>query len=677
MLRSVESANRQNQQKSGASSAASSLPGKHAAPPESKFFRLQAMHGNQGMQRLLRGGMLQRKLTINQPGDAFEQEADRVAEKVMRMPDPSATREPVATSGMGTRLQRCSCGKSAGTGTQCEDCKAKAMQLQRSAAAPAGDTTAPPIVHDVLNSPGRPLDVATRNFMEPRFGTDFSNVRVHTGDKAAESAQAMNALAYTVGDHIVFAKGQYESGERSKQKLLAHELTHVAQQGKAFMSNIRPRSLLARTPAHGPVCDRGTVPTLTCSDAQGTTRPTGFDVDRFATDSHRVTATQRTQIAAFKAAWDAAGSADDTEVHGYASCDGTGDHNLQLSCDRAEAVKTELISMGVGTPIQTLAHGETDEFGPRPVDNHKVIIKLVPRPPQTVTIPHIRGIATPSVMVPDRIPPRVDTPVSVVFGGTPNPAAPVTLSIDGAGGANGTATINGAASDAFSVAGAQVVNLRGVTQTSIGSAGGLTLVARQRGAVLASSPGFSVSSIPQNMSFTFNRLATPADCTALGVPGCKGIVVDYAWQSDSGVPADLAGASQSERVEVVLGTGIFSGGSSSTSCYISSISPQRDFHTAGVAGRTAPGFKMVRQSFMFKDDRAGASEIPMTNSGFIVTQLVDPIPGSGFLGLFQSYQITTRKFAAATSVHDPNPTCPSGTIASNPGTGSVTKTQPI
>lgn len=670
MLRAVESGNRQNQQ-SGALPAASSLPCRQAALPESRLSRLQTMYGNQGMQRLLRGGILQRKLTINQPGDAFEQEADRVAEKVMRMPDPAATRETIATSGAVGRLQRCSCGKSAGAGTQCEECQSKVMQLKRSPASSPGDITAPPIVHDVLNSPGRPLDAAIRNFMEPRFGADFSHVRVHTGDKAAESARAVNALAYTVGNHVVFASEQHAS----QNQLLAHELTHVVQQSEPPIGSVGSGRVLAR--AVGPVCDRGTVPTLTCSDAQGTARPTGFDVDRFATDSHRVTTTQRTQIAAFKAAWDAAGSADDTEVHGYASCDGTGDHNLQLSCDRAEAVKAELISMGVGTPIQTLAHGETDEFGPRPVDNHKVIIKLVPRPPQTVTIPHIRGIATPPVMAADRIPPRVDTPVSVVFGGTPNPAAPVTLSIDGAGGANGTATINGAASDAFSVAGAQVVNLKGVTQTSIGSAGGLTLVARQRGAVLASSPGFSVSSIPQNMSFTFNRLATPADCTALGVTGCKGIVVDYAWNSDSGVPADLNGARQSERVETAIALGIFAGINLHTSCYLSSVSSQSDFHTMGVAGSRSSGFIMLKQAFMFADDRAGASEIPMTNSGFITTHSVHPIPGSGVLGLFQSYEMTTTKFGARTSVNDPNTACPSGTIASNAGTGTVTRTEPI
>jgi peptidoglycan hydrolase-like protein with peptidoglycan-binding domain len=230
MLRSVESGNRQNQPKGGTLPAVSSLPGRHAAQPESRLARLQAVHGNQGVQRLLRGGVLQRKLTINQPGDAFEQEADRVAEKVMRMPDPAANRAPVATSGMGARLQRCSCGKSAGTSTQCEECKTQAMQLQRSSAASSGDATAPPIVHEVLNSPGRPLDAVTRNFMEPRFRADFSNVRVHIDGKAAESATAVDALAYTVGKDIVFGAGSYQPQTDAGCKLLGHELAHSIQQ---------------------------------------------------------------------------------------------------------------------------------------------------------------------------------------------------------------------------------------------------------------------------------------------------------------------------------------------------------------------------------------------------------------------------------------------------------------
>jgi hypothetical protein len=90
---------------------------------------------------------------------------------------------------------------------------------------------APSTVQDVLQSSGQPLDAETRAFMEPRFGHNFSRVRIHTDQRAAQSAAAVNALAYTVGSKIVFGEGQYRPGTNSGKGLLAHELTHVIQQG--------------------------------------------------------------------------------------------------------------------------------------------------------------------------------------------------------------------------------------------------------------------------------------------------------------------------------------------------------------------------------------------------------------------------------------------------------------
>src|SRR5204863_6768867 len=100
---------------------------------------------------------------------------------------PTTAQEPVSDVSQAAQLQRCSCGTSGGG--QCEECKTQAMKLQRSPASSSAATTAPPIVEDVLNSPGRPLDATTRSFMEPRFGHNFKNVRVHTGIRAAESAR--------------------------------------------------------------------------------------------------------------------------------------------------------------------------------------------------------------------------------------------------------------------------------------------------------------------------------------------------------------------------------------------------------------------------------------------------------------------------------------------------------
>ncbi len=103
--------------------------------------------------------------------------------------------------------------------------------MRRSATSAGSVSDVPPIVHDVLRSSGQPLDTHTRAFFEPRFHSDFSRVRVHTDTQAAQSAQSVNALAYTVGHDIVFGSGQYAPGTNAGQRLLAHELTHTIQQG--------------------------------------------------------------------------------------------------------------------------------------------------------------------------------------------------------------------------------------------------------------------------------------------------------------------------------------------------------------------------------------------------------------------------------------------------------------
>ncbi len=145
----------------------------------------------------------------------------------------------VAISGI---LQRaCACGGNPGPSGECEQCRKKRVgMLQRSATAPAPSSFAPPVVHDVLQSAGQSLDLATRASMESRFGHDFSRVQVHTDARAAASAQAVNALAYTVGTNVVFGSGQYAPNTRSGQRLLAHELTHVVQQQNTSQPSFGP-----------------------------------------------------------------------------------------------------------------------------------------------------------------------------------------------------------------------------------------------------------------------------------------------------------------------------------------------------------------------------------------------------------------------------------------------------
>lgn len=120
--------------------------------------------------------------------------------------------------------------------------------LQRAAVNNSPTSEVPPIVHEVLNSPGQPLDAQTRAFMEPRFGHDFSSVRVHNDTRAARSARAVSALAYTVGNDIVFGKGQYAPRTAIGQKLISHELTHVIQQSGTGISG-RSATLVIGSPS--------------------------------------------------------------------------------------------------------------------------------------------------------------------------------------------------------------------------------------------------------------------------------------------------------------------------------------------------------------------------------------------------------------------------------------------
>ena len=152
---------------------------------------------------------IQTKLRISEPGDAYEQEADRVADEVMRMPEPAN----------GSEIQKAS---------------PNFVVQRRTPNASSAIAEAPPIVQEVLSSPGQPLDAATRGFFEPRFGYDFGSVRVHADQKASTSANATKARAYTFDNHIVLGKGEHATQADGDRKLIAHELVHVIQQNKGY-----------------------------------------------------------------------------------------------------------------------------------------------------------------------------------------------------------------------------------------------------------------------------------------------------------------------------------------------------------------------------------------------------------------------------------------------------------
>ncbi len=127
-------------------------------------------------------------------------------------------------------LRRCPCGGKSPSAGERETFGARLPDLRRSASSVAAPGFAPPLVHDVLRSPGRPLDTGTREFMEPRFGHSFADVRVHADARAAESADAVHAHAYAVGHDVVFGAGRYSPGSADGRRLIAHELAHVVQQ---------------------------------------------------------------------------------------------------------------------------------------------------------------------------------------------------------------------------------------------------------------------------------------------------------------------------------------------------------------------------------------------------------------------------------------------------------------
>jgi hypothetical protein len=171
---------------------------------------------------------IQAKLEVGAVDDLLEREADRVADQAMGMPDPRASTNFTAL-GSSSALQRGS-PKVSDVTVQRDPA---APHISQATSSPVGsEMTAPAIVHEVLRSPGQPLDPQTRAFFEPRLGYDFGAIRVHTSDAAAESARLVDAKAYTTGTHLAFAGGKYAPESQAGRHLLAHELVHVVQQNR-------------------------------------------------------------------------------------------------------------------------------------------------------------------------------------------------------------------------------------------------------------------------------------------------------------------------------------------------------------------------------------------------------------------------------------------------------------
>ena len=233
---------------------------------------------------------------------------------------------------------------------------------------------APPIVHDVLRSPGEALDAATRAALEPRFGHDFSRIKVHTDAKAADSARQVNALAYTVGEDVVFARGQYQPGSSQGQRLIAHELTHTIQQaggtslrgagpsesrlegeaqavsraaldGQEVSVAARAPMGLSRQPAPGAAPDviTGATPAAVVATDPDT-------IDGFATGSTVISPANRAKLQGIAgriqaSLRDHANSM--VRVVGHTDAQGMEGDNFKLGMRRAEATRDALAGMGV------------------------------------------------------------------------------------------------------------------------------------------------------------------------------------------------------------------------------------------------------------------------------------------------------------------------------------------
>ncbi|MCX6218602.1 DUF4157 domain-containing protein [Spirosoma sp.] len=216
---------------------------------------------------------VQMKLTVNKPGDSFEQEADKTADKVMRMPAPMSA---PAITGKDEKLQRQTddklqkkeddklqkaalpeekIQKAELKDDKIQKAPAQEEKLQKKESTQAGKTTGdgtPAVTSDTQSaiqsqtSGGQPLSNDVRTFMEPRFGADFSNVRIHTNAESAGLSNHLSARAFTYQNHIFFSRDQYQPGTSEGKQLLAHELTHTVQQGHAVQRS--PQVATTATP---------------------------------------------------------------------------------------------------------------------------------------------------------------------------------------------------------------------------------------------------------------------------------------------------------------------------------------------------------------------------------------------------------------------------------------------
>jgi hypothetical protein len=236
-------------------SIATELSSMHTAQRAPVLMALQQTHGNRYVQRVVAG--IQAKLVVGQPGDVYEQEADRVADEVMRMPEPEVQRraeeeekekeELIQTNPIAEQItplvQR-----------QAEE-EEEEEEEEELIQTKAHSSQATEVTYNIesriqsLKGGGQPLSEPTRAFFEPRFRHNFGQVCIHTNAEADTLNRLMNARAFTTGQDIFLRQGEYNTGSSSGRKLLAHELTHVVQQAKSLQRYLIHREMGPVVPA--------------------------------------------------------------------------------------------------------------------------------------------------------------------------------------------------------------------------------------------------------------------------------------------------------------------------------------------------------------------------------------------------------------------------------------------
>jgi len=199
--------------------------------PIDHIFLLQKTIGNQAVQRMMKSGAIQPKLRIGQPNDIYEQEADRVAEQVVRMPESQVQRQPLEEEEEEIQTKPLAEQITPLVQKQVEEEEKEEEWIQRK---PERDysvvTDAVKKRLDKAGGTGSPLPDNIREYMGSQFGYDFNEVKVHADGEAANLARSLSAQAFTSGKDIYFGSGKYNPNSTQGRRLVAHELTHVIQQ---------------------------------------------------------------------------------------------------------------------------------------------------------------------------------------------------------------------------------------------------------------------------------------------------------------------------------------------------------------------------------------------------------------------------------------------------------------